>query len=64
MQVVQIGDPAYLGFHELEGAEMSCKVIRKTDPMAKVGVVAEVAGRALESRGTAPGQGWRGGWWW
>ena len=40
--LVQIGDPAYLGFHEQQEAEMSCKVIRKTDPMAKVGVVAEV----------------------
>ena len=43
--LVQIGDPAYLGFHEQEEAEMSCKVVRKQDPMAKVGVVAEVDGR-------------------
>ncbi|MFP8873852.1 MAG: UDPGP type 1 family protein [Myxococcota bacterium] len=43
--LVQIGDPAYLGFHEQEKAEMSCKVVRKQDPMAKVGVVAEVDGR-------------------
>jgi UDP-N-acetylglucosamine/UDP-N-acetylgalactosamine diphosphorylase len=42
--LVQIGDPAYLGFHVQQEAEMSCKVIRKTDPMAKVGVVAEVEG--------------------
>ena len=38
--LVQMADPTFLGFHENAGAEMSCKVIRKTDPMEKVGVMA------------------------
>jgi UDP-N-acetylglucosamine/UDP-N-acetylgalactosamine diphosphorylase len=37
--LVQICDPAYLGFHLGAGAEMSCKVIRKLEPMEKVGVL-------------------------
>ncbi len=41
-----IADPVFLGLHDLEGAEISCKVIRKEDPMEKVGVVALVDGRA------------------
>lgn len=44
--LVRIADPLFLGSHELDGAEISCKVIRKTDPMEKVGVVALVNGRA------------------
>ena len=43
--LVQMGDPIFLGFHEMAGAEMSCKVIRKTDPMEKVGVMAERDGQ-------------------
>jgi UDP-N-acetylglucosamine/UDP-N-acetylgalactosamine diphosphorylase len=43
--LVKIGDPVYLGFHAETGAEMSCKVARKTDPMEKVGVVARVGGQ-------------------
>ena len=43
--LVRIADPAYLGFHAEAGAEMSCKVVRKADPMEKVGVVARVDGR-------------------
>lgn len=43
--LVKIGDPIYLGFHDQAGAEMSCKVVRKRDPMEKVGVVARVDGR-------------------
>ena len=43
--LVRIADPVFIGFHELEQAEMSCKVIRKIDPMEKVGVVANVDGR-------------------
>jgi UDP-N-acetylglucosamine/UDP-N-acetylgalactosamine diphosphorylase len=41
-----IADPVFLGLHDLEQAEISCKVIRKQDPMEKVGVVALVDGRA------------------
>ncbi len=44
--LVAMADPVFLGFHELEGAEVSCKVIRKTDPDEKVGVVALEGGKA------------------
>jgi UDP-N-acetylglucosamine/UDP-N-acetylgalactosamine diphosphorylase len=43
--LVRIADPVFLGFHDLEGAQMSCKVIRKADPDEKVGVVATRDGR-------------------
>jgi UDP-N-acetylglucosamine/UDP-N-acetylgalactosamine diphosphorylase len=43
--LIQIADPAYLGFHFEAEAEMSCKVIRKRDPMEKVGVVARADGK-------------------
>jgi len=43
--LVRMGDPVYLGFHEQANAEMSCKVIRKQDPLQKVGIVARVDGR-------------------
>lgn len=42
--LVPMGDPVLLGFHDLAGAEMSCKVLRKRDPAEKVGVVARVDG--------------------
>ncbi len=42
--LVKMADPVYLGFHAETGAEMSCKVVRKVDPMEKVGVVARVDG--------------------
>lgn len=35
--LVRIGDPVYLGLHALSGAEVSCKVVGKRDPMEKVG---------------------------
>lgn len=41
----RIGDPVYLGFHAAAGAEMSCKVIAKLDPLEKMGVIARVDGR-------------------
>ncbi len=43
--LVRIADPVYLGFHDATGSEMSCKVVRKVDPMEKVGVLARVDGR-------------------
>jgi UDP-N-acetylglucosamine/UDP-N-acetylgalactosamine diphosphorylase len=43
--LVRIGDPAYVGFHALARAEVSCKVVRKLDPAEKVGVVARIDGR-------------------
>lgn len=38
-------DPVFLGHHLLAGAEMSSKVVAKTDPLEKVGVVARIEGR-------------------
>ncbi len=38
--LVKIADPVYLGLHDQAGAEMSAKVVRKVDPMARVGVLA------------------------
>jgi UDP-N-acetylglucosamine/UDP-N-acetylgalactosamine diphosphorylase len=43
--LVQIGDPVYLGLHEAEEAEMSCKVLRKPDPDVKWGVLVSIDGR-------------------
>jgi UDP-N-acetylglucosamine/UDP-N-acetylgalactosamine diphosphorylase len=43
--LVPLVDPVFLGLHALEGAEMSAKVVRKLDPMEKVGVLARVDGR-------------------
>jgi UDP-N-acetylglucosamine/UDP-N-acetylgalactosamine diphosphorylase len=43
--LVPLADPVFLGLHALEGAQMSAKVVRKVDPMEKVGVVARVDGR-------------------
>lgn len=43
--LVRLGDPTFLGFHALRGAEVSCKVVRKRDPAEKVGVVARIDGR-------------------
>jgi UDP-N-acetylglucosamine/UDP-N-acetylgalactosamine diphosphorylase len=42
--LVRMADPVFLGLHEAVEAEMSCKVVRKADPMEKVGVVAEIDG--------------------
>jgi len=43
--LIQMADPAFLGFHAEAGAEVSCKVAAKVDPMEKVGVLASVDGR-------------------
>ena len=43
--LIQLADPVFLGLHDLAGAEMSAKVVRKLDPMEKVGVLARVDGR-------------------
>jgi len=37
--LIKIADPIYLGHHINEGAKMSPKVVRKTDPEEKVGIV-------------------------
>ncbi|CAG0992543.1 UDP-N-acetylglucosamine/UDP-N-acetylgalactosaminediphosphorylase [Myxococcaceae bacterium] len=43
--LVRIADPVYLGLHAAVGAEASCKVVAKRDPLEKVGHVAMVDGR-------------------
>jgi UDP-N-acetylglucosamine/UDP-N-acetylgalactosamine diphosphorylase len=43
--LIQLADPVFLGLHDEARAEMSAKVVRKIDPMEKVGVVARVDGR-------------------
>ncbi len=43
--LIQLADPVFLGFHDEAGAEMSAKVVRKLDPLEKVGVLARVDGR-------------------
>jgi UDP-N-acetylglucosamine/UDP-N-acetylgalactosamine diphosphorylase len=43
--LVRIADPAFLGFHDTAGSEMSCKVVRKNEPTEKVGVLARANGR-------------------
>jgi len=45
--LVQICDPVYLGLHLGADAEMSCKVVRKLDPMEKVGVLARADAETL-----------------
>jgi UDP-N-acetylglucosamine/UDP-N-acetylgalactosamine diphosphorylase len=42
--LVRMADPVYLGFHVEARAEMSCKVIRKQDPLEKVGILARADG--------------------
>ncbi|MDP6925327.1 MAG: UDPGP type 1 family protein [Candidatus Scalindua sp.] len=37
--LIKIADPVYLGYHISAGAKMSPKVVRKTDPDEKVGIV-------------------------
>lgn len=43
--LIQLADPVFLGLHALAGAQMSAKVVRKIDPMERVGVLARVDGR-------------------
>jgi UDP-N-acetylglucosamine/UDP-N-acetylgalactosamine diphosphorylase len=43
--LVAIGDPGFLGLHRRAGAEMSSKVVRKSDPAEKVGLVVVHDGR-------------------
>jgi UDP-N-acetylglucosamine/UDP-N-acetylgalactosamine diphosphorylase len=42
--LVRMADPVFLGFHARSAAEVSCKVVRKSDPEEKVGIVARVDG--------------------
>jgi len=43
--LVKICDPYFIGYHHLEKAEMSAKVISKEDPYEKVGVVGKLNGK-------------------
>lgn len=43
--LVNICDPVFIGFHLQEEAEMSAKIVTKTDPLEKVGVLAWINGR-------------------
>ena len=43
--LVQIADPAFLGLHRQAAADVSFKVVEKTDPTERVGLVVEVEGR-------------------
>jgi UDP-N-acetylglucosamine/UDP-N-acetylgalactosamine diphosphorylase len=45
--LIAVGDPGFVGAHRLAGAEVSSKVVRKTDPTEKVGIVAARDGRQL-----------------
>jgi UDP-N-acetylglucosamine/UDP-N-acetylgalactosamine diphosphorylase len=45
--LIAIAEPGFVGAHRLAGAEVSSKVVRKTDPTEKVGVVAAREGRQL-----------------
>lgn len=43
--LVNIADPVFLGYHLQKDAEMSAKVVAKTDPREKVGVLGYIDGR-------------------
>jgi len=43
--LVKIADPLFIGAHIDQRAEMSTKVVRKTDPGEKVGIIGRVNGR-------------------
>ena len=42
--LINIADPAFVGYHKSAGAEMSSKVIRKAYPEEKVGVICKING--------------------
>jgi UDP-N-acetylglucosamine/UDP-N-acetylgalactosamine diphosphorylase len=43
--LAKIADPLFIGAHVELGAEMSTKVVRKTDPSEKVGIIGKVNGK-------------------
>lgn len=43
--LVEVGSPEFLGYHLLSGSELTSQVIRKYDPLEKVGNVVQVDGR-------------------
>ncbi len=45
--LVTICDPLFVGWHVLENAEMSCKVLEKCLPSERIGVVCKQGGKAM-----------------
>ena len=43
--LVQILDPVFLGYHDIEGSEMSSKIVEKRSPDEKVGVLGLINGK-------------------
>ncbi len=43
--LVRIADPVFIGYHRLEGAEISTKVVRRTELGEKVGILGIVKGK-------------------
>lgn len=43
--LVKVLDPVFVGYHDLDGSEMSSKIVRKIDPMEKVGVIGLIDGK-------------------
>jgi UDP-N-acetylglucosamine/UDP-N-acetylgalactosamine diphosphorylase len=43
--LVKIADPVFIGYHKMEGAEISTKVVRRRDPDEKVGIYGVVNGK-------------------
>lgn len=43
--LVQVGMPEFLGYHLLSGSEMTTQVVRKKDPLERVGNVVQTGGR-------------------
>ena len=42
MPLVSVCDPEFLGYHVLSGSEFTSQVVRKQEPLEKVGNVVEV----------------------
>jgi UDP-N-acetylglucosamine/UDP-N-acetylgalactosamine diphosphorylase len=45
--LVKIADPVFVGYHRMEGAEISTKVVRRLDPEEKVGIYGVVNGKPM-----------------
>ena len=43
--LVKLADPVFLGYHQMTGAEMSTKVVRRVDIEEKVGVYVTLDGK-------------------
>ncbi len=45
--LVNVCDPAFVGYHELNNAEMSAKTVYKNDPFEKLGNIGEMNGKTV-----------------